>query len=1087
MDLKFATQEERKAKQMRKYKKQLVVELNKIFGVSYDPLVIDKALGDPNKWEYSHISNPSDNKIKHSWAKPNGASTYLKSSAYKTAKANRVIVNPGNRVVASSESPSQVAKYIKMWLEFHKMSNSLGNDHSLPPIELEDVDRPKVKNLHPTITKPFTYGDTGVKKHVRGEKYFNVLLNPASDYGTRYMVDIEDPRWYSKLLKNSEIALKNKLLSEGRKDAANDLVLVDLLIYPKYVRANKRKEKLYKKDEFTLVPLFSNAVSPNDPPSISKKSKRHTNNIGSRLFSSYFRRNSVNDDGTITTHNSLGTGTTTIFTPPPPPPEPSVSFNMSQTPCCTKYTCLKQSKVLKSPGSMEGIKVCPYCDKHKMPKSTYNPDPTRGAKTYIHMCNEPLETYCPKPRGCDSMVKSSDISHEAHLCDHTHKVKKKHRPMNDTCLNDTVRTPPIYSPDKVCKLRRFFKLFRKRVSTELPQVLAALETSSDYVKFMRGQDTAWAEKSTMLGVLHKYSKNKKKSEKTESPSEYTDMKPQPPHQKSSSSNSHGEHGEEGEVVTTNTEGKTKLAGVADMSREQLLRSSSASFVFQIITGEIEYSKYELGADFEEFLSIFFPKDDFRIMMAVVEIIVPELADFVHNLLKDRTLMSAVIANKDGEGSIKRQLGTLEVLIKGKVEEHQNLLKAAFKQADMRRQEEALRTADDVMLTTGVVERMDGTTTVYNEVDSDEDDGGDVGMGKTTLSEAMEKAKRSDDDLGSSIMGSRTYSKDINDTLMKSDELPAFIDPTTKFAIENTTKLIGDYKGKVAELNTKLKNLKREEVVQYLVIIKNSEKEYLKYAEFQSTVYSLNKDPRVSKEEYLGMLNLMAISSRMTPDGSIMASSSSSSLDVEAEDNDSMMIGGPMGYLTPEDLLISHDAISADNMFEVAPNSCNINMFESNLFLHRDELADRNDVLRALSEHKNDIYDLENQLDEGEMTASLKTNTLKPYIEGAYSNEEFDNLLCGYFQYDKDLVTRDEASIISDESACKYANMAMKREDERVRKLKLMALKNQICNPNDQKPLNDDGGGCGSGTTTVTFTTNTTKPMHRLDTPPACPK
>jgi len=87
------------------------------------------------------------------------------------------------------------------------------------------------------------------------------------------------------------------------------------------------------------------------------------------------------------------------------------------------------------------------------------------------------------------------------------------------------------------------------------------------------------------------------------------------------------------------------------------------------------------------------------------------------------------------------------------------------------------------------------------------------------------------------------------------------------------------------------------------------------------------------------------------------------------------------------------------------------------------------------------------------------------LNDVFTDDEFMNLMNGYLTYDKDLVTRDEASLIADETVCKYVSKKITEQDEKLERMRLAALKNQaagICNP----PVDQKGG-----TTTITLTTN----------------
>lgn len=1147
--------------QLRKKQKATIRALGQILGVAYDMALLNKALSDPSRWYYTPSTKPNNKMAQYSWTRPNGKAAYVKKSAYKTGKINKITTNPCITAKTSVVEPEQTLAYIKTWLEFHK--NRRAGDEFLPALP-SDI-RTKHANMcdgGSSLLSNLNYNNSNVKRHVKVLKYFNILLNPQSDFGTRYLVDVGDPAWYSKLLKHLQKALKHRLTIEGHKKDAADLRLKKLVTYPKYKKASKLKmKKLEKRGEITLLPLFSimslpsndgisssytqgeykknqtSNYSSSDVSYASTGDEQSFNTIGSRLFSSYFRKNRVADDGSLVTHSSLTTGSTTY--PPPPIDSPPTYLPPVSTPTgydCRRplggnlveplggtttvtltsttnagqsgtsqfatlgspYSCIKEVRSLKSPECYQKKNTTKnvYCSKHTMPKTSCQEDVANGTNVHVHMCHEIVDSDCPKPSHHDSMVKTCDLHETRHACDYSHRAVKD-QPISSACLSKTIGTPAIYSPDKLCKLKRFFALFRQGVISELPQVLASLESASEYIKFMKGEETAWAEKSTMLDVLKKYQEDEKKkkagmSEITEmgskldvagkNESTLSPLENKPFEDATVDDDDVIDDGLQNEIGAKNAITKSAMSR---MTREQLLRNSSASFVFQLITGDIEYSKYELGENFEDFLAIYFPKDDLRVMMAVVEIIVPELADFIHNMLKDRELMRTILSKKDAENAVKRQLSTLDVLIKNKMIEHKNLLEAAFKEAEVRRQEEKLRAENDIMQTTGVVEKMDRTTTVYNEVDSDEDDGGEESVSKFDLNDAMSAKKP---DIGETLMGSSSYGSDIAETLLESNKLPEFIDPTTKLAIEDTRKMIGEYEKKVKALNGEVTNLKKEEVAQYTILIKNKEKKYLNFGEFQNTITSLNKDPRVSTEEYTNMLKLMAIGARITDNGDISLEEDSEShedgayfenptmnYNVGAKGGDRstpmVNIGSNMNsrpaYPTHHDLLIDEHAIK-NNMFEVPENSCGYNAFEANLVLHSDKLARRAEVLQALDDYKNDKYDLENQLENGMLVANIKNEALKPGLDDVFTDEEFKCLMNGYLSYPDDIVTEDEASLISDNLVCKHLAKQVEKKEKRLEKLRLLALQQQAGCMSGPLPPDQPGG-----TTTITLTTTAT--------------
>ena len=350
-----------KNKNIRKRQKRTLAALSQLLGVSYDRVLLQKALSDPSRWNYTATTLPLNKKVKYSWTKPNGKSIYVKASRHKTDKVNKVTVNPSFKTMSSVVTPEQNLFYIKAWMEFHK--NRHPNQEWLPALPL------KTSGKVPVICKPFSmlnnlnYNNSNTKRHIKVQKYFNVMLNPASDFGTRYMVDVADPAWYGKLLKNTELALKHRLAISGDKKGADDLVLKELVTYPKYKKAKKLKlNKLEQRSEINLIPIFvitprvfgqsrsGAGMSIGDNLSVSRQNVRggvntigskytanvgedqdccdYGQNVGSRIFSSYFMKNRTRPDGTSVTHSSLGTGSTTY---PPPPLPPIVYAGLTTT------------------------------------------------------------------------------------------------------------------------------------------------------------------------------------------------------------------------------------------------------------------------------------------------------------------------------------------------------------------------------------------------------------------------------------------------------------------------------------------------------------------------------------------------------------------------------------------------------------------------------------------------------------------------------------------------------------------------------------------------------------------------------------
>lgn len=1095
-------------KEIRIRKKQSNYELGKVMGVSVDPLAIDKALGDPSRWNYAAIDYVTNGKIKYSWAKPNGKKDYVKRSGYKTAKANRTIVNPGMDVLVHRESPERTAHYVGCWLKFHKLN--FGEDHSLPKLETRNSGL-EWKNQHPEYVKNLTFGNTGVKKNPKIYRYFNVMSEPSSDYGSVYVVDVNDAAWYAKLMKNVESTLKRKLVLERKEREADELKLARLVTYPKYIKANKLKmKKLYGRKEITLIPMFS--ISPFHPSKETFSREDVTENVGSRLTTSYFRRYGVESDGTSVTRSSLSTG--------PATDRKNSEFCGSEGP---RYSCIKTVKTLKSPECSPY--QCQFCRKRKVPERIHCLEPAKGAKTYVHPCGERAHSNCPKPTGCDSMVESEKICEKSLLCDYRHKLREK-RPIDDACLKNAAITPPEYSPDKLCKLYRFFKLFGNKVKTELPQVLASFETSGDFVKFMNGKDTSWSKKSVLLEKFQLY--RNQKSKEDEAGNETIEFE---------SENSKPTKDEVVAVVANVGKEEKTEKGTTDMSRERLLRSSSASFVFQIITGEIEYRKYELGSDFEAFLSIFFPKDDLRIMMAVVEIVVPELGNFIHDMLKDTVVMSAVLDMKDKRLSLEDQMKTLKGLVEGKTREHERLWAMAMERAENKRRAEKTKAAKEVVSAAGT-----GGFSSYGADSDDDSEGGDaennVGDGIDGDSEDGRRVEKPG--LGKKIMGSEKYDDDVSKTLSNEREIPDFVDPMTKSEIVSAREFLKSYKEKMIETKKKMDDLKNDEVTLYSELIEDKKKQYLNYNEFQSTISSLNRDPRASKDQYLNMMNLMAISSRMftkkkkpaTSKASLSSSSSSSDsrsseerekeksmektisrgntesisyydprdsdhslngfgshLDEEPHDprdvyywrdDDSdeeygidrvyQRVGAGMNYLAPGDLLLSEDTVDMSKMFEVAPNSCGINMYEGDLLRNEDRLANHAEVLDAFQDYKNDLYDRENLIEDGILTTELKPNALKPYFGGAFTDEDFEAALGDYMCYDDNVMTETEAGTQCEEDVCNYVERKRAENQRNLARLKMEALSRQ-CGTSSVVSVGEsalDGGG--PSTTTVTLTT-----------------
>ena len=224
----------------------------------------------------------------------------------------------------------------------------------------------------------------------------------------------------------------------------------------------------------------------------------------------------------------------------------------------------------------------------------------------------------------------------ADICNDRRKCKPTKGPrsgppgrLSNQCLREFVVAPPAYHPQRFEYLKRFYDSFLEEATGKLPDVLASANGVEEINAFLNiSEDPDWMNRETVLKALsgtNPSNMDTKVTTEIENGDDYDDK-----------------DGSEKENVSKPLNGKWWW-----------MSHSVHTFVFNVVVEDMDYE--DMGGNFSAFLSMFFPKNNMKVLMAMLGVIVPGLSALLRKLVLSPEVSSAILARKTSLRSCKLEL------------------------------------------------------------------------------------------------------------------------------------------------------------------------------------------------------------------------------------------------------------------------------------------------------------------------------------------------------------------------------------------------------------------------------------------------